>query len=241
MYKRQLKYQNLYERFSLKPSKGVLLQGPPGTGKTLIAKALATEAGVNFISVRGPQILNQYIGESEKAIRNIFLKARLAAPTILFFDEIDAIASARGSVDSDALERVVAQFLTELDGAQELNGVFMLAATNRVDRIDPALLRPGRFDAVMEVPAPNKDVRRAILEIHTKDIPIASDLDLLMIAEQAEGLVGADLAGVVRIASQTALRRAIVMGEANGDVTSDDFANALILSHQNAAIRHHTP
>jgi transitional endoplasmic reticulum ATPase len=216
----------MYERFGIKPRKGVLLTGAPGTGKTLLAKALATEAKVNFISVRGPQLLNQFVGESERAVRAIFAKARQVAPAILFFDEIDALVPVRGGGDGAALERVVAQFLTELDGIEELKNVFLLAATNRVDRVDPALLRPGRFDLTITMPLPEASARADILAIHLRAMPLAEDVNIAALAEATDGFVGASLAGLAQTAGLKALRRCLATGE-EAAVTQADFAAAL--------------
>ena len=202
-----LKYGDLYEATNTRPPKGILLHGPPGTGKTLLAKALAHESEVNFISVKGPELLSKWVGDSEKGIREIFHKARQAAPCILFFDEIDSMAPIRGqSADSKVTERVVSQFLTELDGLEELKGVFVLAATNRVDIIDPALLRSGRFDLVLELPHPDLAACEAILKIHTKGKPLAKGVSLPDLAAQANGLSGADVAAVCQLASLRAVR-----------------------------------
>lgn len=216
---------DLFETFQIAPAKGVLLTGAPGTGKTLVAKALANEAGVNFISVRGPQLLNQYVGESEKAVREIFSKARSTAPTILFFDEIDALAPVRGSGDSAVLERVVGQFLTEIDGIDELKGVFLLGATNRADAIDPALRRPGRFDLVIEMPVPDTQTRQEILAIHTAKMPLLAEVDLNVLAEATPGFVGADLAALAQGAARLALRRAYDGGETG--IAAADFIAVL--------------
>jgi transitional endoplasmic reticulum ATPase len=193
--------------FGIRPPRGILLAGPPGTGKTLIAKAVANEAGVNFIAVSGPQLLNQYVGESERAVRGIFAKARQTAPCILFFDEIDAIVPRRGGSDGAVLERVVAQFLTEMDGMLALTGVLVLAATNRIDRVDPALLRPGRFDRLLEVPPPCQVSRCAILSVHTRHLPLAEDVDLNALALATDGFVGADLEALCQRAGFLALSR----------------------------------
>src|ERR1051325_8921984 len=164
-----LKYPELYKELSHTLTKGILLYGPSGTGKTLLAKAVATESEANFISVKGPELVSKWVGESERAVREIFRRARQAAPCVIFFDEIDTIAPTRGmGGDSMVTERVVSQLLTELDGIQALSGVVVLAATNRADMIDPALLRPGRFDKIVFVPMPDKAARQKILEIHSK-------------------------------------------------------------------------
>ncbi|MEM0367836.1 MAG: CDC48 family AAA ATPase [Desulfurococcaceae archaeon] len=205
-----LKHPELYEKYGVKPPKGILLYGPPGCGKTLLAKAIAKESGVNFIAVRGPEVLSKWVGESEKAIREIFRKARLHAPSIVFFDEIDSIAPIRGiSSDSGVSERIVTQLVTELDGIRELNNVVFIAATNRPDLLDPALLRPGRFDKLVYVPPPDLEARIEILRIHTKYLPLAPDVDLYEIARSTENYSGADLEALVREAFLLALRENI--------------------------------
>ena len=202
-----LRYPEIYERYGIKPPRGVLLYGPPGCGKTLLAKAVATESGANFIAVKGPEIMSKWVGESERAIREIFRKARLYAPVVIFFDEIDAIASLRGiETDSGASERVVTQLITEMDGIQKLENVVVLAATNRPDLLDPALLRPGRFDKLIYVPPPDFNARLEILRIHTRSIPLSRDVDLVELARITEGYSGADLEAVVREAVMLALR-----------------------------------
>lgn len=202
-----LKYREVYENMSIEPPKGILLFGPPGTGKTMLAKAVATESGANFIAVRGPEILSKWVGESEKAIREIFRKARQAAPTVIFFDEIDSIAPIRGlSTDSGVTERIVNQLLAEMDGIEKLENVVVIAATNRPDILDPALLRPGRFDRLIYVPPPDKTARFEILKVHTKNVPLAEDVSLEDIAEKAEGYTGADLEALVREATINAMR-----------------------------------
>ena len=192
-----LRYPELYTKLGHAMPKGLLMHGPSGTGKTLLAKAVATESEANFISVRGPELLSKWVGESERGIREIFRRARQAAPCVVFFDEIDSIAPTRGmGGDSMVTERVVSQLLTELDGIQALSGVVVLAATNRADIIDPALLRPGRFDKIVFVPLPDKIARLKILEIHSKDKPLGSDVNLSRIAELTEGFSGADTSSV---------------------------------------------
>ncbi|AAY80146.1 CDC48 family AAA ATPase [Sulfolobus acidocaldarius] len=221
-----LKYREVYENMSIEPPKGILLFGPPGTGKTMLAKAVATESGANFIAVRGPEILSKWVGESEKAIREIFRKARQAAPTVIFFDEIDSIAPIRGlSTDSGVTERIVNQLLAEMDGIEKLENVVVIAATNRPDILDPALLRPGRFDRLIYVPPPDKTARFEILKVHTKNVPLAEDVSLEDIAEKAEGYTGADLAAVVREAALRAIREQMAecMGEANNECKKSDI------------------
>jgi transitional endoplasmic reticulum ATPase len=196
-----------FERMGIEPPKGVLLYGPPGTGKTLMAKAVANETGANFISVRGPQLLSKWVGESEKAIRQTFRKARQVAPCVIFFDELDSLAPSRsGGGESRVSERVVNQLLTELDGLEELEDVMVVAATNRPDMIDPALLRSGRFDRLVLLGAPDEDERREILEIHTRDVPLDDNVNLDEIAEITEGYVGSDLETIAREAGLIALR-----------------------------------
>jgi transitional endoplasmic reticulum ATPase len=206
-----LKYRDAYEALGIEVPKGVLLFGPPGTGKTLLAKAVATESGANFIAVRGPEVLSKWVGESEKAIREIFRKARQAAPTVVFFDEIDAIAPARGMGHdtSGVLERIVNQLLAEMDGITPLNRVVVIAATNRPDILDPALLRPGRFDRLIYVPPPDKQARLEILKVHTRKVALDEDVSLEELAERTEGYTGADLAALVREATLRALREAM--------------------------------
>jgi transitional endoplasmic reticulum ATPase len=204
-----LKYPELFAKSGAKPPKGILLYGPPGTGKTMLAKAIANESEANFISVKGPELLSKWVGESESGVREIFRKARQAAPTVVFFDEIDAIAPVRGSGqgDTNVTERVVSQLLTELDGLEELQRVVVLAATNRPDIIDTALLRAGRFDRILEVPTPDKKGRLDILKIQSAKTPLAADVDLENIAEKTDGYTGADLAALVSTAVMLALEQ----------------------------------
>jgi len=203
-----LKHKEVFERLGIRPPKGLLLFGPPGTGKTLLAKAVANESQANFISVKGPEIFSKWVGESEKAIREIFKKARQAAPTVVFFDEIDSIAPKRGMDigSSGVTEKVVNQLLTELDGLEEPKDVVIIAATNRPDILDPALLRPGRLDRIVLVPVPDKKARLDIFKVHTKNMPLAEDVDLEELAEKTEGYTGADIEAVCREAAMIALR-----------------------------------
>ncbi len=204
-----LKYPDLYKAIGYSMPRGILLYGPTGTGKTLLAKAVATESEANFISVRGPELLSKWVGESERGIREVFRRARQAAPCIIFFDEIDAIAPTRGmGGDSMVTERVVSQLLTELDGIQSLQGVVVLAATNRIDIVDPALLRAGRFDKVVMIPMPEKDARKQILEIHMKGKPMSKEVkeDINRLVELTEGLGGADVASIVNTAVSIVLQ-----------------------------------
>lgn len=196
-----------FERLGISPGKGLLLYGPPGTGKTLIAKAVANESGANFILVNGPEIASKWLGESEQAIRKIFKRAKQMAPSIIFFDEMDSIAPKRNSESSEAWERVVAQLLTSLDGVEQLNHVLVIAATNRPDMLDPALLRPGRIDRMILVGKPALNERLSILKIHTRNMPLAENVDLGHIAECTDGYVGADIFALCREAGLAAFRR----------------------------------
>ena len=204
-----LKKPEVFVKMGIRPVRGILLIGLPGTGKTLLAKAVATESEANFISVKGPEFLSKWVGESEKAVRELFRKARMAAPCIVFIDEIDAVASARGGFDEGTrvAERVVNSLLTELDGLQNLKNVVVLAATNRPDILDPALLRPGRFDKVIELPVPDEKMRLEIFKVHTKGMPLAKNVDLKELAHKTEGYTGADIEGVCREAGMNAIRR----------------------------------
>ena len=203
-----LKYNQIFTYSDAIPPKGILLYGPPGTGKTLMAKASANESEANFISVKGPELLSKWVGESEKGIREIFRKARQAAPCIIFFDELDAITPARGGSfgDSHVTERVISQFLTELDGLEILTNVVVIGATNRPDIIDPALLRPGRFDRILYVPPPDRDSRLQIIKIHTKKKHLAEDVNIDQLADDTDGYTGADIASLSSAAVMLALR-----------------------------------
>lgn len=190
----------------VRPPAGILLHGPPGTGKTLVVRALAHETNSNIIAIKGPQLVSRWVGESERAIRDVFHKARMAAPCILFFDEIDAIAPQRGSsTDSGVTDRIIAQLLTEMDGIEELRGVVVMGATNRIDRVDPALLRPGRFDQLIAFPLPDEQSRLAIFEVHTTGRPLADDVRLPEYARQTAGFSGADIEGVCTMAALQAV------------------------------------
>ncbi|NDF28952.1 MAG: AAA family ATPase [Nitrososphaeria archaeon] len=203
-----LKHKEAFAYVDVSTPKGILLHGPPGTGKTLIAKALAKMTESNFISVKGPELLSKWVGESEKGVREIFRKARQAAPCIIFFDEIDALVPRRGSGDTTHVsENVVSQILTEIDGLEELNDVLIVGATNRLDIVDEALLRPGRFDRIIEVPKPDAKGRKHILEIHTKKKPLGSDVDLAKLVDITDGYSGAELAAICNRAAIAALRR----------------------------------
>jgi transitional endoplasmic reticulum ATPase len=211
-----LKYERIFKHANTSPPKGILLTGAPGTGKTLLAKAIANESGVNFISVKGPALLSKWVGESEKGVREVFKKAKQASPCIIFFDEIDALVPTRGlSADSHVTERVISQFLTELDGIEELKGVVVLAATNRLDIIDSALLRAGRFDFQLELPIPDEKTRLEIFKVHTRGKPLASDVNLEALVKMTDGLVGSDIEAISRKASMLAIREFINQGEKN--------------------------
>ncbi len=221
-----LKEPQRFEKMGIRPIKGILMVGPPGTGKTLLARAVATEREANFISIKGPEVLNKFVGESEKTVREIFRKARLAAPCIIFFDEIDAVARSRASIDEGtggglAERGVINTLLTEMDGLQELKNVVVLAATNRPEDVDPALLRPGRFDKIIDIPMPDAEARYSIFKIHTKRMPLDKDVDLRELANMTENYTGAEIENICREAGMSAIRikREIV--------TREDFTKAL--------------
>ena len=218
-----LKYPDVFKKAGTTPSKGILMYGKPGTGKTLLAKAVANESGVNFISIKGPQLISRYVGESERGIRETFKKAKQAAPTILFLDEIDSLVPRRGSSSADAhvTERVISQFMTEMDGIEELKGVMVLAATNRLDLIDPAILRSGRFDLSFELPLPDEKTREEIFKIHTKNKPLEKDVDLKKLAKEIEGRTGSDIEFVCRKASMFAVREYIERHSAEEKMSAD--------------------
>jgi len=218
-----LKYPDVFNKAGTNPPKGILLYGKPGTGKTLLAKAVANESGVNFISIKGPQLISRYVGESERGVRETFRKAKHAAPTILFLDEIDSLVPRRGSSSTDAhvTERVISQFLTEMDGIEELKGVVVLAATNRLDLVDPAILRSGRFDLLFELPVPDEQTREEIFRIHTKNKPINKDVDLKKLAKEMESRTGSDIEFVCRKASMFAVREYIEHNSAKKKIRAD--------------------
>lgn len=232
-----LRYPNIYSHMKAKPPSGILLYGLPGTGKTLLAKALAHESEVNFISVKGPEFLSKWVGESEKAVRETFRKARSAAPCIIFLDELDAIAPVRGRGhgETQVTERMISQLLTEMDGLEALNNVILVAATNRPDIIDPALLRAGRFGRHIEVPIPDQDTREAIFEIHMTGRPIADDVNIHKLASDMEGRTGADIEALCEEATIMAIRKAILEKGFNDKsenldeikITMDDFNAAI--------------
>jgi transitional endoplasmic reticulum ATPase len=227
-----LKHKEAFEHTGLTPPKGILLHGPPGTGKTLIAKAVAHTTESNFISIKGPELLSKWVGESEKGIREVFRKARQASPCIIFLDEIDAIAPSRssGGSDSHVTERVVSQILTEIDGLEELHNVLVIGATNRVDIVDSALLRPSRFDRIIEVPMPDSKGRENIFKIHTKKKPLAEDMNLTKLAELTEGFSGAEIEGICNRAAMTAIKRYVNSKEKSVKsikITQEDLVNAI--------------
>ena len=217
-----LNHPDVYTQAGVRPVKGILLSGPPGCGKTLLAKAVATECGVNFISIKGPELFSKYVGESERQVRELFRKARQAAPCVIFCDEIDALKPARsgGASDNPVADRVLAQFLTELDGIEELKGVLVLAATNRLDRLDPAAVRPGRFDEIVEIPLPNDAERREIFSIHLRGKPTTREIDFAGMAKRTDGASGAHIASVCRLAALRAIRRVIAASLAAGSGTT---------------------
>ncbi|MBR9680600.1 MAG: CDC48 family AAA ATPase [Candidatus Altiarchaeota archaeon] len=204
-----LKFPKMYDSLGIEPPKGVLVYGPPGTGKTMIAKAVANEANANFIAIKGPELLSKWVGESERAIRKIFKKARQMAPSIIFFDEIDSIAVKRGTDSSKSSDRVLNQLLTELDGIENLRGVVVLAATNRPDLLDSALLRPGRFDNLIYLNLPDVETREKILKVHTSKTPLSDDVDFTYVAKKTEKFTGADLFGLSREAIMIAVRAGV--------------------------------
>ncbi|WP_458205365.1 CDC48 family AAA ATPase [Haladaptatus sp. NG-SE-30] len=233
-----LDYPEVFKALDMEAAKGVLMFGPPGTGKTLMAKAVANESDSNFISIKGPELLSKWVGESEKGVREVFSKARENAPTVVFFDEIDSIATERGRGEgggSQVSERVVSQLLTELDGLEELEDVVVIATSNRPDLIDSALLRPGRLDRHVHVPVPDEDARKAIFEVHTRHKPLADDIDLDELASKTEGYVGADIEAVCREAAMAASREFVQsvspedIGDSVGNVriTAEHFEDAL--------------
>jgi len=218
-----LKYAGLFDYMNATPPKGILLYGGPGTGKTMLAKAVATESEANFINIKGPEFLSKWVGESEKAVRETFRKARQAAPCVVFMDEIDSIAPTRGGgFDSHVTERVISQLLTEMDGRESLHNVVVIAATNRPDMIDPALMRPGRFDRLVHIPMPDLEGRKRILEIHLKNKPLAKDVDVADLAKRTDGYSGADLSALVNEGIMLAIRAVVAKG---GDLSKDSLQN----------------
>ena len=215
-----LKYPEIFTHLNASPPKGIMLYGPPGTGKTLLAKAVANESEANFISIKGPELLSKWVGESEKAVREVFRKARQSSPAIIFLDEVDAIAPVRGGGygDSHVTERVISQILTELDGLEELKDVVVIATTNRLDIVDPALLRPGRFDKLLKVPVPDLEARKDILRIHLKGKPLVENVNLDQIAESTKGYSGADLAAVCNTAVMLVIKNHIAKSKTEKEI-----------------------
>jgi transitional endoplasmic reticulum ATPase len=219
-----LKYPEAFESTGIRPPRGILLYGPPGTGKTLLVRALATESELNFISIKGPELLSKWVGESERAVREIFRKARQASPSLIFFDELDSVVPARGSgTESHVTERVVSQFLTELDGLVELKDVVVLAATNRPDLVDRSLLRPGRFDRLIYIPVPDIASRKDILKIHLSKMPVSESVTVEWLAEITVNYSGADIETLCREAGMLALREHIKPGMSKEELILDDI------------------
>ncbi len=215
-----------FDKFGIKAPKGVLLTGPPGTGKTLLAKAVANEADANFIAVKGPELISKWVGESEKHIRDIFKKARQLAPSIIFFDEFDSISKVRGAALADSTERMVNQLLNELDGIENLEQVSIIAATNRPELIDPALLRPGRIEIRLDIEKPDKESREEIFKVHTKNMPLGKDVNVKKWAEETEGFTGADIEFMCREAGMQALREYKQKKNEKGTVRDEHFKKA---------------
>ena len=239
-----MKYPGLYDKLGHKMPRGILLHGPSGTGKTLLAKAVATESEANFVSVRGPELLSKWVGESERGIREIFRRARQASPCVIFFDEIDSIAPIRGAGGETAVtERVVSQLLTELDGMENMHGVVVLAATNRPDMIDPALLRPGRFDKIIQIPLPDKESRKMILKINAEKIPIVNDpnnpqrVDIDKIAELTDGLSGADTAAIANTAVSLVIHEFLDTHPDVKDIEKSSGDAKVTMKHFEAAVK----
>ncbi len=218
---------DLFKKAGIKPSKGILLHGVPGTGKTLLAKAVATEANANFISIKGPELISKFVGESEKHIREIFKKARQVSPTIIFFDEFDSISKTRGHSLTDSTERVVNQLLTELDGIEELESVIVIAATNRRDLIDNALLRPGRIDSIVELKVPDEKTRKEIFKVHTKEMPLDKSIKLEEFIKKTQGWTGAEIEAICRNAGINAIKRTYSKKSKELKISKQDFDEAI--------------
>jgi transitional endoplasmic reticulum ATPase len=233
-----LKHADLFKEADVVPPKGLLLYGPPGTGKTMIDKAVATTSQSNFISVKGPELISKWVGESEKGVREVFRKAR---PCIAFFDELDAIAPRRGRSelggDGHVAERVISQMLTEMDGLEDLKGVVVIGATNRPDIIDEALLRPGRFDRILEIPIPNKEARKQIFEIHLKKKPIDSTVNVDKLAELTDGYTGADIAAIVNAAAMAAIKDQISSGDKDNITTGHKQHLTISMKHMESGLQ----
>ncbi|HVP92816.1 MAG TPA: AAA family ATPase, partial [Acidobacteriota bacterium] len=220
-----IKNPEMFTKLGIKPPKGILLYGPPGCGKTLLARGVATESEANFISIKGPEVFSKWVGESEKAIREVFRKARMAAPSVVFFDEMDSLVPRRGLgyADSGVSERVISQLLTEMDGIVALEDIVVIAATNRPDIVDPAVLRPGRFDRLIYVPEPDEKSRLQIFKIHTKNMPLAKDVNLSELVTMTKNHSGADIEALCRESAMHALRRDVNAKE----VTMIDFQETI--------------
>ena len=227
-----LKYASLFDFANTRPARGILFHGEPGTGKTLLAKAVATESGVNFISIKGPELLSRWVGDSEKGIRQIFKKARQASPCVVFFDEIDSLTPKRGAFGSSAAtDRVISQFLSEMDGIEELKGILILAATNRIDMIDAAMLRSGRFDFQIELKNPDKNARKEIFKVHTRNKPLGKNIDFDRLADETDKLKGADIEFICNTAAMTAIKEFIKKG------TEDHTKFSISMKHFEHAIK----
>ena len=239
-----MKYPGLYDKLGHSMPRGILLHGPSGTGKTLLAKAVATQSEANFVSVRGPELLSKWVGESERGIREIFKRARQSSPCVVFFDEIDSIAPIRGAGGETAVtERVVSQLLTELDGMENMHGVVVLAATNRADMIDPALLRPGRFDKIIQIPLPDKESRKSILKINAEKIPTVEDendsqcVDFDKLAEVTDGLSGADTASIANTAVSLVIHEFLDSHPDVKDVEQKSIEAKVTMKHFEEAVK----
>jgi transitional endoplasmic reticulum ATPase len=238
-----IRFPEIFKRMNKVPASGILLYGPPGTGKTMLAKAVANKTEANFISIKGPELFSKWVGESERGIREIFRKARAAAPCVIFFDEIDAIASTRGISDSSGVsQKVVSQLLTEIDGLVELKGVFILAATNRPDIIDPALRRPGRFDKIIEVGMPDAISRKEIFEAHLKGLRLAAGIDTMDLANQTNGYTGAEIAAIIDEARMLAIQEFVEISLDDNKYDENALDNLMItLDHINLAMENILP
>jgi len=227
-----LKYASLFDFANTRPARGILFHGEPGTGKTLLAKAVATESGVNFISIKGPELLSRWVGDSEKGIRQIFKKARQASPCVVFFDEIDSLTPKRGASGSSTVtDRVISQFLSEMDGIEELKGILVLAATNRLDMIDPAMLRSGRFDFQLELKNPDKNARKEIFKVHTREKPLGKNVDFDRLADETDRLKGADIELICNTAAMIAIKEFIKKGR------KDHTKFSILMKHFEQAIK----